>query len=141
MTLVACAGLAAEKKVKLEELPRAVRAAVREQTKNATLVGLSTEKERGKTVYEVETKIGGKGHDLLLDETGAVVETEDEVDIETIPAPAKSAILKRAAGGTVLKVERVTAGRAISYEAAIRTKSGKTVEFAANADGTAHKED
>jgi hypothetical protein len=92
-------------------------------------------------VYEVETKIGGKGHDLLLDQTGVVVETEDEVDIETIPAPAKSAIQKRAAGGTILKVEKVTAGRTISFEATIRTKSGKTVEFAANADGTPHQED
>ena len=44
MTLAACAALAAENKVKLEQLPPAVQAAVREQTKNAELVGLSTEK-------------------------------------------------------------------------------------------------
>jgi len=31
-----------------------VQAAVREQTKNATLVGLSIEKEKGKTLYEIE---------------------------------------------------------------------------------------
>jgi hypothetical protein len=35
----------------------------------------------------------------------------------------------------------VTAGEAISYEGVIRTKSGKTVEYAVNADGTPHKED
>ena len=105
-----------------------------------SLVGLSTEKEKGKTVYEAETRIGGRSRDVLLDQTGAVIETEEEVDMESIPAPARSAIQKRAAGGTISKVEKVTAGAAISYEAVIRTKSGKTVEYAVNADGMSHKE-
>ena len=140
-TLIACALLAAEKKVKLEDLPAGVQAAVREQTKNATLVGLSSEKENGKTMYEAETKVGGRSRDLLFDQTGALVETEEEVDMEIVPAHAKSAIQKRAAGGTISKVEKVTAGAAISYEAVIRMKSGKTVEYAVNADGTSHKED
>jgi len=140
VTLVALTALAAEKKVKFEELPPAVQAGVKEQTKNATLVGLSTEKQKGKTVYEAETRIGGRSRDLLLDQTGSVIETEEEVDMESIPAPARSAIQKRAAGGTISKVEKVTAGAAIRYEAAIRTKSGKTVEYAVNADGMSHKE-
>jgi uncharacterized membrane protein YkoI len=97
IALVAGAALAAEKKVKFEQLPPAVQAAVREQTKNATLVGLSAEKEKGKTVYEVETEIDGKSRDLLLDQTGTIV--------------------------------------------VIRTKSGKTEEYAVSADGTPHKED
>jgi uncharacterized membrane protein YkoI len=117
-----------------------VQAAVREQTKNAELVGLSTEKEKGKTVYEVETKVGGKSRDLLLDQTGTIVETEEEVHLDTVPNPAKSAIQKRVAGRTISKVEKVTAGTAMSYEAVIKTKSGKTVEYAVNADGMPHKD-
>lgn len=140
VTLVGLTALAAEKKIKLEDLPPAVQTAVKEQTKNATLVGLSAEKQKGKTVYEVETKIGGRSRDLLLDQTGSVIETEEEVDMESIPAPARSAIQKRTAGGTISKVEKVTVGAAISYEAVIRTKSGKTVEYAVNADGMSHKE-
>jgi len=141
IALTACAIFAAEKKVKLEELPAAVQAAVKEQTRNATLIGLSTEKENGKTMYEVETKVNGKGRDLLLDRTGAVVETEEEVDPDSVPAPARAAIQKRAAGDTVAKIEKVTAGSAVSYEGTIKTKTGKTVEYAVNADGTRHKED
>jgi uncharacterized membrane protein YkoI len=140
IALVGCAALAAEKQVTLEQLPPAVQAAVREQTKNATLVGLSTEKQKGKTLYEVETKIGGKSRDLLLDQTGTIVETEEDVDLGTVPAPAKSAIEKRAEGGSVSKVEKVTARAAIRYEAVIKAKSGKTVEYAVNADGTLHKD-
>jgi uncharacterized membrane protein YkoI len=139
--IAAFAVLAAEKKIKLEDLPAAVQSAIREQTKNATLLGLSTEKEKGKTMYEVEMKLNGKGRDLLLNQAGSVVETEDEIDMDMVPAPAKNAIQKRAAGSTVAKIEKVTAGSTVSYEATIRTAAGKTVEYAVNADGTPHKED
>ncbi len=141
LTLFATVAFAAETKVKLESLPPAVQAAVKEQTKNATLVGLSTEKEGGKTTYEVETKVNGKSRDVILDKTGAIVEAEDEVDINTIPAAAKAALQKRAGAGTIAKVEKVTAGSSVSYEAAIKTKSGKSTEAAVNADGMPHKED
>lgn len=133
-------GIGAEKKVKLENLPPAVQAAVKEQTKDATLVGLSTETEKGKTTYEVETKVNGKGRDVLLDKTGAVLEVEEEVEIASIPAAAKDAIQKRAAGGTITRVEKVTAGATNFYEAAVKTKTRKNTEVAVNADGTPHKD-
>jgi hypothetical protein len=136
-----CALLAAEKKLKLEELPAAVQAAVKEQTRNAKLIGLSSEKEKGKTVYEIETKVNGKSRDLLLDQAGTVVETEEEVDMDSVPAPAKAALQKRSREGTISKIEKVTAGKAISYEATIKTKAGKTVEFAVTADGKPKKEE
>ena len=139
--LVALAApIVAEKKVKMEDLPPAVQAAVKEQTKNATLVGVSTEKEKGKTMYEVETKVNGKTRDLLLDSTGAVVEVEQQVDLSTVPAAAKNAIEKKAAGGTIELVETVTKGSApVYYEAQIKTKAGKKIETSVNADGTPHK--
>lgn len=126
--------------MKLESLPPAVQNAVKEQTKNFTLAGLSEEKEKGKTVYEVETKgANGKTRDLLLDTTGTVIETEEEVDLDSIPEPAKAAIQKRLAGGTIQKVEKLTKGSSVSYEAAIKTKSGKNTEVGVNADGSPHK--
>src|SRR5262245_21277288 len=137
----ACVALAAEKKVKVEDLPDAVQAAVKEQTRTATLVGITTEKEKGKILYEVETKANGKSRDLLLDQAGTVVETEEEVDMEEVPAPAKAALQKRAAGGSISKVERVTAGQTISYEGIIKTKAGKTIEYAVTADGKPRKKD
>jgi uncharacterized membrane protein YkoI len=130
-----CAAFAAEKKIQFEDLPAAVQTAVKEQTQNATLVGLSTEKEKGKTVYEVETKVNGKSRDLLLDQAGAVVETEEEVAIETVPASAKATLQKRATGGTISKIEKVTARNTVSYEATIRTKSGKISEYAVTPEG------
>ena len=133
------AAAVADTKVKMEDLPAAVQKAVKEQTRSADLVGLSKEVEKGKTMYEVETKVNGKSRDLLLDSTGAVVEVEEEVDLSSVPAAAKAAIEKKAAGGTIKKVETVTKGSSVSYEAAIKTKAGKNIEVGVNADGSVHK--
>ncbi|HXE65362.1 MAG TPA: PepSY domain-containing protein [Bryobacteraceae bacterium] len=141
LALLGAVVFAADKKVKLENLPPAVQAAVKEQTKNATLVGLSTEKENGKTTYEVETTVNGRSRDLVLDKTGAILETEDQVELNAIPTAAQAALRKRAGTGKIIKVEKLTAGSNVSYEAAIKTKAGKTMEAAVDADGTPHKED
>lgn len=132
--------VAAEMKLKIESLPPAVQAAVKEYTRDAKLVGLSAEKENGKTVYELETKrTDGKTVDMLIDSGGAVVETEEEVDLNSIPEAARAAIRQKAAAGSVQKVEKLTKGSAVSYEAAVKTKSGKSTEVGVNADGTPHK--
>jgi uncharacterized membrane protein YkoI len=131
--------LVADTPVKMEDLPPAVQKAVKEQTKDATLVGLSKEKEKGKTFYEAETKVSGKTRDLLFDATGSVVDVEEEVDLASIPAGAKAAIEKKSAGGTIEKVETVTHGSTVSYEAAIKTKAGKKIEYSVNPDGSVHK--
>jgi uncharacterized membrane protein YkoI len=131
--------LGAEKKVKLENLPAAVQNSVKEQTRNATLVGVTEEVEGGKTMYEVETKVNGKGRDLMLDRNGAVVTVEEEVALDSIPAPARDAIRKKVGGGKLGTVEVLTKGSEVSYEAAYVGKSGKSAEFGVNADGSVHK--
>ena len=132
--------VAAEKKLKLEELPPAVQATVKAETKNATVGSISKETEKGKTLYEVETKVDGKGRDLTIDEKGVVVEVEQEVSIDTIPAAAKAAMEKAATGGKILKVETVTRGKTVTYEATIQ-KNGKKSERAFAADGTPVKDE
>jgi len=90
--------------------------------------------------YEVETKRDGKGRDLTFNERGSLLEIEEEMDLDSIPGPAKEAIQKKLAGGTVTKVESVTQGSKVSYEADIKTKNGKNREVAVNADGSPHSE-
>jgi len=136
---VSALSLVAAGKLKLEDLPKPVQNTVKEQTQSATLAGLSKEVEKGKTMYEVETKVNGKSRDLLVDASGAIVEVEQETDLATIPAAAKAAIEKLAAGGKIGKVESVTQGTVISYETTITTPAGKKHEVAVNADGTPHK--
>ena len=132
------AGFAAEKKIQMKDLPPAVQKAVEEQTKGATVKGISKEVENGKTMFEVETTVNGKGRDLILDPAGAVVEVEAEVTLDSIPTPAKAAIEKKAVGGKIIKVETLTKGKSITYEAAIK-KGMKTSEVTVNADGSSTK--
>ena len=129
----------AETKVNLESLPVPVQNTVKEQTRSAKLVGVTKEKEGGKTVYELETMADGKSRDLMIDAAGAIISVEQEVALDTIPAAAQAAIQKKIAGGKLTKVETVTKGSAVSYEAAYTTKSGKKSEYTVNADGTTHK--
>lgn len=125
----------AETKIKMEDLPPAVRKAVKELTSHRTLVGLAAETENGQPMYEVETTVNGRSHDFLLDKAGTVIETEEEVDLESVPATAKKALQRKAAGGKINKVESITRGAVTSYEAEI-VRNGKTAEVAVNADGS-----
>jgi len=129
---------AAQRKVKMQDLPPTVQQTVKEQTKNATLVGLMKEVENGKTVFELETRVNGRGRDLMIDGSGAVLSVEEEVTLDSIPAAARAAIEKQAAGGKITKIETLTKGRTVTYEAAV-VRKGKTSEIAVAADGSAVK--
>src|SRR5579863_8360570 len=129
LTAAAAIAGAAEKKVAMKDLPPAVQKAVQEQTKGAEVKGLSMETENGKTSYEVETLVNGKHRDLEINVQGAVTEVEEETAIDTIPAAAKTTIVKKAAGGKIAMVETVTRGGAVAfYEAQYTARDGKKHE-------------
>jgi uncharacterized protein YpmB len=131
---------AAEKKVQLTDLPPAVQKTVQDQTKGAEIRGISSETEKGKLTYEIETMVNGKHRDFLVDANGAVTEVEEETAIESSPAAAKAAMEKKAAGGKIAMVETVTRGSVILYEVTYTDKGGKKHEFAVKADGMETKD-
>jgi uncharacterized membrane protein YkoI len=135
MAVAAIAVFASESKVKMKDLPEAVQKTVKEQTKTAKLRGLAKEVEDGKTFYEAETVVNGKTRDILIDPTGAVVEVEEAVALDSIPEAARKALQCRAGSGKILSVESVTKGPVVSYEAVIK-KDGKKSEVSVSADGT-----
>ena len=133
--LTAAAGASQEQRVKMADLPAAVRATVKAQSVGAKIRGFSKEVENGKTLYEAEMTVNGHGKDIEMDSTGAVVEVEEEVNFGSIPEAARSAIKKGAAGGKVLKVESVTHGTTlVAYEAAV-SKAGKHSEVRVDPEG------
>jgi hypothetical protein len=140
--LAACAVLAgasvgrADTRVTMRELPPAVQKTVKEQSQGATLRGLSKEVEHGRTIYEAELEENGHGRDVIIDRNGAVVAVEDEVALDDVPGPVKAAIVKRAGGGTIRKVEATTRGNVVvEYEAHLRTAGGKAIEVRLDPDG------
>ena len=122
----------ADKKLQLKDLPAAVQRTVQaEEANGAKIVGLSAEKAGGKTVYEVETTVNGHTRDLVVNAAGTIVESEEETSINAVPAAVKAALEAR---GTVGKVETVTKGKTVTYEATVE-KNGKKTEVAVNALG------
>src|SRR5215471_490088 len=86
---------------------------------------ISKEVEKGVTQYEVETIVNDKHRDFNVDAAGALLVVEEEVDLASIPPPARVAIEKKAAGGKLGMVETVTKGKIVLYEATFTNKSGK----------------
>src|SRR6266481_7452896 len=96
---------ASETRVKMQDLPEAVQKTVKEQTKNGKLRGLAKEIKNGKTFYEAETTVDGKARDILIDPSGAVVEVEETVALESIPEAAQKGLKDAAGSGKIIKVE------------------------------------
>jgi uncharacterized membrane protein YkoI len=125
---VTCAQ-AADKKLQKSQLPAAVQKTADEQSKGATVVGYSSEQEKGQTVYEVTLKVDGHGKDVSMDGKGNVLEIEEEVAINSLPKDVQDALKKAAGTRTLGKVESLTKrGKLVAYEAKV-TKSGKKSEI------------
>jgi uncharacterized membrane protein YkoI len=137
--MIASLCLAGETKVKMESLPPAVQAAVKQQSAGATIKGLTKEIEKGKTIYEAELTVNGHGKDVSFDTTGKVISVEEEVMIDSIPAAARDAINKAVGTGKLAKVESVTANGKTNYEAAIK-RGTKTSEVLVDANGNKIKD-
>jgi uncharacterized membrane protein YkoI len=137
LSAAAASVVAQETKIQLKDLPQAVqKAAQQEQANGATLKGFAKDVEGGKTFYEVETAVKGHTRDLLYDASGQLVEVEEEIASSAVPPAAMKAL---ASNGTVTKVEMVTKGKTVAYEAVVKTKSGKSMEVAVDAQGNTVK--
>ena len=112
---------AQEKKIKREQLPPAVEKTVAAETEGATIKGFASEREHGRQFYEVSLMVNGQHKDILIDAAGNVVEVEEEVTFDSLPAMVQEALKKRAGGGTITVVESLTKkGQVVAYEAHIK---------------------
>ena len=135
LVLLAIPAASREKKVKRSELPATVQATVTAQSQGATVRGFSEEMENGQTYYEAELEIGGRSKDVLIDPQGNVVEIEEEVAIDALPAAVREGLQTKAAGSKLVKVESLTKqGKLVAYEAQVITK-GKKSEIQVGPDG------
>jgi len=106
LSLAIAAGPAlAEKSLALKDLPAAVQKTVQEQAKGGEIKNISKETEKGVTQYEIETMWNGKHRDFNVDTKGVLLSVEEETTIDSIPAAAKAALLKKVAGGKLGMVE------------------------------------
>lgn len=136
LCLSALTALAQEQRVQMKNLPAAVKATVQEQSKGAKVHGLSKERDQGKTVYELELMVNGHSKDMIIDESGAILEIEEQVTLNDLPAAVKTELEKHASKGKIQKIESVTKGNTLVYYEAVVKTGKKAAEIKISPDGT-----
>ncbi len=127
VVFLAISAASQEKKIKRSGLPAPVQTTVDAQSQGATIRGFSEEKEKGLTYYEAELEVSGHTKDVLIDAQGNVVEVEEEVALDGLPAAVRDGLQARAAGGKLVKIESLTKqGKLVAYEAQVLTKGKKS---------------
>ena len=138
MTLVA----SAEKKIERSALPPAVEKTVQEQSKGATIKGFASETENGVFQYEVETMVNGHTKDISIAKDGTLLEVEEEVSLDSLPTAVKSALMAKAPGAKITKVESLTKkDKLVAYEAATLKGAKKgEIQVGPNGEKLTHEE-
>ncbi|HWX53416.1 MAG TPA: hypothetical protein VN176_02370 [Verrucomicrobiae bacterium] len=133
---------AKEKQLKKSDLPAAVQKAAEEQSQGATVKGYATEVEDGQTLYEVEMTVNGHSKDVSMTADGKVVEVEEQVALNALPAPVREGLQKKAGAGQITKVESLTKhGMLVAYEAQVLTgKKRSEVQVGPDGKPLAHPE-
>jgi hypothetical protein len=125
---------AQERKVAKKDVPAAVIAAFKSAYPAATIKGYAREKEKGQIFYEIESKEGDTGRDVLYKPDGSVAEIEETVKASDLPTAAQKVIHSKYPGAIVSKAEKTTEKSAqadkVGYEAIVRQgKKRFSLEF------------
>ena len=129
LAVVPAAARAQEQRIPRSALPPAVDRAVTAAARGAVVREFSRERDNGQTYYEAALLVRGHSKDVLFDSTGAIVEVEEEVVLQALPAPVRAALTRRAAGGKIVSVESLTKhDRLVAYEAHL-LRGGKRSEI------------
>src|SRR5262249_17356136 len=131
------AARADEEKVPLEKVPKAVMDAVKARFEGAKLLGATTEKEDGKTVYEVSLTYKGHHHDGTLQTDGKILSIERTIPAKDLPNAAAEALAAKSPKATYKIVEELLKGdgKLHAYEALLVTADKKKLEVVLDPDG------
>lgn len=133
--LFTSAAFGAEKQIKKSELPSAVQKTADEQSAGATVRGYAKDKEDGKLEYEVQLILNGHSKDVTIDPSGKLLEVEEEVAPDSLPANVREGLEKKAGKGKLGKVESITKqGVLVAYEGHVVT-GGKKSEVQVGPEG------
>ena len=132
-----CVAPAQERKINRSQLPPAVEQTVAKESEGATIKGFATEVEHGQKLYEASLVVNGHTKGILIDRNGTIVEVEEQVAFDSLPADVKSGLQQKSASGKILKVESLTKhGKLAAYEAKVEA-NGKKKDIQVGPDGKA----
>ena len=116
-----CVAPAQERKIERSQLPPAVEQTVTRESEGATIKGFSTEVEHGQRFYEASLVVNGHPKDILIDRQGNIVEIEEQVAMDSLPADVQAALRKAAGTGIIGVIESLTKKeQLVAYEAQVK---------------------
>ena len=135
--------LAAEKRISKSDLPHAVQKTAEEESQGSIVRGYTTDTESGRVEYEVQMTTHGHSKDVTIAPDGQLMEVEQQVTMDTLPADVKAGLRGKAGKGRIAKIESLTKhGSIVAYEAQVMITTGKHSEVQIGPDGKplAHEE-
>jgi hypothetical protein len=143
MVLTARAG-AQEREVELDEVPRAVMEAAKAKFPGASIRAASTEKEEGRTVYELEMTHAKRRMDVTFRPDGTLVVVETAIAQGEAPEAVLRSVRERHPDAKIRLIESVKKGPELKkeadyYELHLKLADGKTAEIEIDGRGRIRK--
>ena len=124
-----------EKKITRAQLPPEVEKTVARESEGATIKGFARETEHGQHFFEASLIVNGHTKDILMDPRGKIVEVEEQVTMDSLPATVQEALKKLAGSGTITMIESLTKNeQLVAYEAHVK-HAGKRSEIQVGPNG------
>ena len=121
--LVGAASVSAqEQEIPCDGVPDAVRAAFEKAYPKATVNTCAREVEGGETVYEIASKEGGTGRDVLFRADGGLILVEETVALGDVPDPVRQALHEGYPDGEVTLAEKIVRDAAVLYEFRVKDR-------------------
>lgn len=124
-----------ERTVKESEVPKAALATLKKHAGDNAITEFAEEIEHGCKYYEGSWKSASGHVDVLVTEAGALVEIEEGVSADSIPAAVAAAVEKVAGKGAKLRYEKKTM---VMYEVKFE-KDKRRHELVLSPDGRQHE--
>jgi hypothetical protein len=115
---------AQEQEIPCDGVPDAVRAAFEKAYPKATVNACAQEVEAGETVYEIASKEGGTGRDVLFRADGGLILVEETVALGDVPDPVRQALHDGYPDGEVTLAEKIMRDAAVLYEFRVKGRGG-----------------
>lgn len=122
---------------KFDSLPQAVKDTAKAHMGDAFPVSIGSAQSGQGWNYQINMRLNGKYHDLVIDDKGKLVAVKDETDLASLPAAAQAALQKQGASSKIVTLEKVTEGSQISYGAVLKDEAqGTVIQLRVSPDGT-----
>lgn len=132
---------AQDEKVDINKLPSKVAEVVKAKFPGAKITVATKATENGKVIYDIEMTKDGKKHEIDVEENGVIVNFENQIAPQDLPAAVTAAVKAKYPNCTIKEVMEVmvikdTKDTLDEYEVIIDTADKKDLELTVSADGT-----